>query len=114
VQENKATETTMGYPDTQQVQATATDGTVVNLTVPKHVPMSDERAELLRDLYRDHVKTVKPDESWKGACYAIVPAALVADMTASMDFMGSLVDEEQPVEGGMVKLESDGYWAHGF
>lgn len=75
---------------------------------------TDERAEYLRKLYKEHVHPVKPGDHWKAACTAIVPSELAADVREAMDFHGSLVDDTKPLANGMTLLYSLGYWAHGF
>lgn len=73
-----------------------------------------KRGEQLQALYKEHVKSLEEDGHWKGRCYADVPAELVDDVREAMDYMGSLVDNEQPLAGGGTRLHSEGYWAHGF
>lgn len=75
---------------------------------------TQKRAEQLRVLYNEHVTALKPEFGQKGPVEAVVPAALVDDVREAMDFMGSLVDNEEDVAGGKVRLYSEGYYAHGF
>lgn len=98
---------------TQTVTIKAEDGTDVTLVVPFSLP-TEERANYLRKLYGDHVKTYTLGADWREACCATVPAALADDMAKAMDFMGSKVDSRQPLTNGEVLLHSRGYWAHGF
>jgi hypothetical protein len=108
--------------ETQTVQATATDGTVIDLVIPADVPLNptaeelaalNERAEYLRGLYTKHVE--HPDGHWKGQATAYVPEELADDVAEAMDFVGSIVDERHPRNpDGHVTLYSRGYWAHGF
>ena len=71
----------------------------------------DERADRLRALYTEHV--THPDGHWKGSARAVVPKEIADEVQKAMNFMGSLVDSRQEVEG-WVLLTSLGYWAHGF
>lgn len=64
------------------------------------------------DLYASHVVSCDP-ANWKGACYAIVPPSIADAVAEAMDDAGSLVDTRETI-GGMVRLGSRGYWAHGF
>lgn len=89
----------------------------ITLVVPATVPTA-ERSEVLRGLYKDHVRPLpfgpKKETHWKGPCAAEVPAAIAGDVEAAMDFMGSIVDDRRELPGGIVRLYSEGYWAHGF
>lgn len=119
-----------GYKDTVMVALTAEDGTFVSVGMPSQIP-SPERADVLRALYKAHVK--HPGGHWKGVAVAAVPAALADDVADAMDFMGSIVDFRAvansrewvthdgegnyvmyPTRPGDVLLRSQGYWAHGF
>ena len=76
---------------------------------------TNQRAEQLRALYTKHVKSLGEDGHWKDECEAIVSGPkLVADVREAMDFHGSLVDQEDELPSGRVRLYSEGYWAHGF
>ena len=98
--------------DTEIVQATATDGTVLDIVVPVDLP-DQERAVYLRKLYSEHVE--HPDGNWKGRAIArLVPADLADDVAEAMDFVGSIVDTRRPAYAGTVTLFSTGYWAHDF
>ncbi len=85
----------------------------ITIVAPSTVP-SDSRAEQLRALYQTHVKTVRPGDHWKSACYAEVAAEIAGDVAEAMTFMGSLVDKRVQLADGRVRIESAGYWAHGF
>ena len=89
----------------------------ITLVVPSEVP-ADDRAEVMRRLYKEHVKPLpfgpKRELHWKGPCAAEVPAAIASDVADAMNFMGSIVDDRRDLPGGIVRLYSDGYWAHGF
>jgi hypothetical protein len=98
--------------ETKTVQATATDGTKVDMVVPTEIPTL-ERAEYLRKLYTEYVE--HPDGHWKGRAIArCVPAELADDVAEAMDFVGSIVDWRSLDYAGTVTLFSRGYWAHGF
>ncbi len=77
-----------------------------------------DRGSTMRALYNAHVKPLpfgsKNETHWKGPCEAKVPAAIADLVSNAMDFMGSLVDDRRDLPGGLVRLYSDGYWAHGF
>lgn len=75
---------------------------------------SNEWYEYLHKLAQDHMQTVEPGGHWKGPTFAIVDENIADDMAEAMDFVGALVDGESKVEGGKVRLYSEGYWAHGF
>lgn len=89
----------------------------ITLVVPASVPSAD-RAEILRRLYSEHVRPLpfgpKKETHWKGPCAAEVPAAIADDVSEAMTFMGSIVDDRRELPGGLVRLYSEGYWAHGF
>lgn len=95
----------------RRVVARAETGEPVALVVPADVP-SNERADELRRLYEQHVR--HREGHWKGFAEAVVPKALAGDVAEAMNFMGSIVDGEEPEDGGNVRLWSRGYWAHGF
>lgn len=92
----------------------ATDGTPVRVIMPdpSTIPTQD-RADVLRDLYRTHVKSLDASGHWKGPCEARVPHAIADDVADAMDFMGSIVDTRMTF-ADCVWLYSEGYWAHGF
>jgi hypothetical protein len=81
----------------------------LTIVVPATVPTA-ERSEILQQLYKEHVRPLpfgpKQETHWKGPC--------VADVAAAMDFMGSIVDDRRDLPNGLVRLYSEGYWAHGF
>lgn len=83
----------------------------INITVPTDIP-SNERAEQLRTLYKEHVRPQDPSRP-KGATYACVPKTIAKDVEEAMAFMGDIVDC-QAERGSMVLLHSEGYYAHGF
>lgn len=89
----------------------------LTIVVPATVPTA-ERSEILQQLYKEHVKPLpfgpKQETHWKGPCVAEVPAAIASDVAAAMDFMGSIVDDRRDLPNGLVRLYSEGYWAHGF
>ena len=89
----------------------------ITLVVPVTVP-SNDRGEVLRRLYSEYVKPLpfgpKNEIHWKGPCAAEVPAARANDVADAMIFMGSIVDDRRDLPGGLVRLYSEGYWAHGF
>ena len=60
------------------------------------------------------MKAQDPEFGWKGEVSATVPAAIADDVAEAMNFVGALVDDEQELEDGSVRLWSEGYWAHGF
>lgn len=74
---------------------------------------SDDWAEYLRETYRQYVTPTGPDKHWKGPCKADAPNEMVDDVREAMNFMGSIVDDEDERESVTV-LRSKGYWAHGF
>ena len=74
---------------------------------------TNERCDELRELYKEHVKPLEPKYGWKGEVAAVVPKEIADDVREAMDFMGSLVDLEEP-QGDKMRLYSEGYWAHGF
>ena len=97
------------------VKVKAEDGTEIEICVPVRSLPSDERAEELRALYREHVE--HPDGHWKGRATAVVPVEVVDDVVEAMDFMGSIVDQRyecDSADGRKAILISNGYWAHGF
>lgn len=98
---------------TTAVTVTATDGTPITLVAPTDLP-SNERADQLVALYKKHVRTVSPSDSWKAECYAAVPCALAREVTEAMNHMGSIVDSKTEIHGRITVLYSRGYWAHGF
>ena len=108
---NNSNQETITSLELQGQTITITVGDGLLLTVPKNVP-SNERASYLRALYDKHVS--HPDDHWKGRAVAKVNADIADDVAESMDFMGSIVDSRQTMKGGLIKLYSDGYWAHGF
>ena len=73
-----------------------------------------KRCDQLREVYTEHVKSLGEDGHWKDECEAVVPAELADDVREAMDFHGSLVDDEETLADGRVRLFSEGYWAHGF
>ena len=89
----------------------------IMLVVPAEVPSTD-RAEVLRSLYKEHVRPLpfgpKKEVHWKGPCAAEVPAAIASDVADAMNFMGAIVDDRRSLPDGIVRLYSEGYWAHGF
>ena len=89
----------------------------LTIVVPATVPTA-ERGEILQQLYKEHVRPLpfgpKQETHWKGPCAAEVPAAIASDVAAAMDFMGSIVDDRRDLPNGLVRLFSEGYWAHGF
>lgn len=102
---------------TNDVVIAAPGKPTITLVVPTKIP-GEDRADMLRRLYREHVKPLPfgPNKElhWKGPCAAEVPAALAHDVEAAMDFMGSIVDDRRELPGGLVRLYSEGYWVHGF
>jgi hypothetical protein len=89
----------------------------ITIIVPAEVP-SAARGETLQQLYKEHVKPLpfgpKKETHWKGPCAAEVPAALASDVAEAMHYMGSIIDDRRDLPGGLVRLYSEGYWAHGF
>ena len=89
--------------------------TVTTTSIPASLP-SQERAEILRDIYSKHVR--HGGGHWKGPCCAIVDPWMADDVAEAMDFMGSIVDARvvHTAADGLevVVLFSRGYWAHGF
>lgn len=89
----------------------------ITMVVPASVPGPD-RSELLRRLYREHVRPLpfgpKKETHWKGPCAAEVPTEIADDVAEAMSFMGSIVDDQRDLPSGRVRLYSEGYWAHGF
>lgn len=73
-----------------------------------------KRADELRELFQKHVKALESEFGWKGAVEAVVPEAIAADVAEAMSFVGALVDEEDELDDGTVRIYSAGYWAHGF
>jgi len=109
----------MPYTNTKSLTATATDGTEITLVVPSEGLPSQDRAEYLRGLYREHVRhpetPANPNGNWKGRAECVVPAAIADDVAEAMDFVGSIVDYRGAnALGTKVVLMSHGYWAHGF
>ena len=89
----------------------------ITIIVPAELP-SAQRGETLQQLYNEHVKPLpfgpKKETHWKGPCAAEVPAAIASDVAAAMNYMGSIVDDRRDLPNGLVRLFSEGYWAHGF
>ncbi len=89
----------------------------ITLVVPTTVP-TVERSEILQQLYKEHVKPLpfgpKKETHWKGPCVAEVPANIAGAVAEAMNFMGSIVDDRRDLPSGLVRLFSEGYWAHGF
>lgn len=85
----------------------------VTLVVPADVP-SNARCDVLVALYSEHVKPLTAGGHWKGPCFAEVASDIAADVAEAMLHMGSIVDDRQELAGGLVRLYSEGYWAHGF
>lgn len=89
----------------------------ITLVVPATVP-TVERSEILQQLYKEHVKPLpfgpKKETHWKGPCVAEVPVNIASDVAEAMNFMGSIVDDRRDLPNGLVRLYSEGYWAHGF
>ena len=99
--------------ETQTIHVTATDGTVIPIVVPAGPLPSNERADYLRALYREHVR--HPDGHWKGFAEACIQTALADDVAEAMDFIGSIVDFTATTDDGSeTVLTSNGYWAHDF
>jgi hypothetical protein len=70
-------------------------------------------ADRLRFLFNEHVKHLDPQYGWKGACEAVVPKTLAADVREAMNFVGALVDYEQDMgDEGLVLIHSEGYYVH--
>lgn len=99
--------------NTKTLTVTASDGSTLKIVVPTDLPDND-RADYLRGLYNAHVKPLNSGDSWKDACFAVVPAGVASDVAEAMDFHGSIVDARSALHGGLVYLFSEGYWAHGF
>ena len=89
----------------------------ITIIVPAEVT-SAARSETLQQLYKEHVRPLpfgpKKETHWKGPCAAEVPAALASDVAEAMNYMGSIVDDRRDLPNGLVRLYSEGYWAHGF
>lgn len=104
------------YP-TNDVVISESGKTPITLVVPASIP-SEDRSDVLRRLYREHVRPLpfgpKQETHWKGPCAAEVPAAIADDVAEAMDFHGSIVDDRRTLPNGHVRLYSEGYWAHGF
>jgi len=104
------------YP-TNDVVITEPGTPPITLVVPANLP-SPARSEILKQLYKDHVKPLpfgsKQETHWKGPCIAEVPAVIANDVAEAMDFHGSIVDARRDLPDGLVRLFSEGYWAHGF
>ena len=63
--------------------------------------------------FDEHVKHLEPQYGWKGACEAVVPKTLAADVREAMTFMGALVDYEQDLGDEVhVLIHSSGYYVH--
>lgn len=98
---------------TKKATLTATDGTEITIVVPDVEPISDARADELRELFRRH--SLEIDGHWKGALEAWVPTDRADDVAEAFEFMGALIDERRTTAGGRITyLFSKGYWAHGF
>ena len=93
------------------VKVKAEDGTEVEIGVPVGPLPSDERADELRALYREHVKH---PHGRHGPAWALVPTKIADDVAEAMDFIGDIVDEREDWPAGQTFLRSDGYSAHGF
>lgn len=74
--------------------------------------MTDQKAQQLRDAYNKFV--THPEGHWKGTAIAVVNQEQRSLVRESMDFMGSIVDQEMILDDGKIALYSKGYWAHGF
>ena len=97
--------------ETENRVATTTEGYSVTVTVPKHMPDAD-RCEHLRRVYECEV--THPDGHWKGQAVAVCSPEDLPDVVDAMNFHGSLVDSVVELEGGLFRVVSAGYWAHGF
>ena len=97
--------------ETESQVVTTTEGDAVTLTVPTHLPDTD-RCEHLRRVYES--KVTHPDGHWKGQAVAVCSRKDLDDVVDAMDFHGSLVDNIVELEGGLLRVVSAGYWAHGF
>jgi len=64
--------------------------------------------------FQKHVKHLEPDCGWKGPCEAIVAPELADEVRDAMMNFGALIDREETLPNGNVRLCSEGYWAHGF
>lgn len=96
--------------DKQTLNMTATDGTPVHVVVPTDLP-TNEQADLLRDLYKQHVKQGGSD----GRCYAQVRPDIADLVAAAMEFMGAHIDDRiVNAQTGTVSLFSKGPKAHGY
>jgi len=74
---------------------------------------TQKRAEQLRALWAEHIKHEDQERwGWKGPCFAVVPSDLASHMSEAMDFMGAVVDLEEPEKDGKVRLWSEGYYIH--
>lgn len=98
--------------DTKSIGVVVAGGSKFEIVVPTSLP-SDERADYLESLWRDHVKV---GQDWKGPAYANVPAEIADDVAEAMAFYGAIVDDRAPITDGTgrVALFSRGYRAHGF
>ena len=102
---------------TNDIVIAVPDKQPITLVVPATLPSVD-RADMLRRLFSEHVKPLpfgpKKETHWKGPCAAEVPATIADDVAEAMVFHGSIVDDRRDLPGGLVRLYSEGYWAHGF
>ena len=62
--------------------------------------------------YTEACGTAPRPVGWKGPCFAVVPSDLASHMSEAMDFMGAVVDLEEPEKDGKVRLWSEGYYTH--
>lgn len=109
-------------------------GEVLKAVRPRHTPKAEDpenyrletlgglsyyapthkRGEALRALFQAHVEHLDAEFGWRGRVSATVPAAIAPDVREAMDFIGALVDDEDDIGDGTVRLFSEGYYAHGF
>lgn len=76
------------------------------------------------EIYNRYVKhTERPEEGWRGPCWARVPEPLADAVEDAMNYFGSTVNVRR-VDGShyfddigetdIILLKSDGYWANGY
>jgi len=96
-------------PDLKDVKVTLVTGS--SLLVPAAKRRSGDE---LQALFQEHVRHLEPDCGWKGRCEAVVAPELADEVRDAMMNFGALIDHEETLPNGNVRLCSEGYWAHGF
>ena len=73
---------------------------------------TNERAEELRALVKEHMVNLDEGLGWKGPVEAVVPRDIAPDVAEAMDFVGAIVDTQTVAGDNKVRLYSQGYYVH--